>query len=394
MKRTTMTAVALASAVLVLPGCRREPAPAETARTEPAAQAVDDAWITTRVEAQYFVNPEVKAREIDVTTHDGVVTLTGIVDSQLARDRAVTIARETDGVTRVDDRMAVKLPGQVATTGTSSDGPDATAAAPAEETPGEVVESAWTTTKIQAAYFADPDIKGRNIDVTTRDRVVTLAGEVDNDAQRRRAVEIARTTAGVTDVQDRLRVAGAAAPAAAATPATAAPSTTDESATDAGIVARVQSKFYQHDNLRPSRIDVSAKDGVVTLSGSVASESRKRDAVAVARNTDGVTEVRDELTVDATVPPLPGTEAVKDAAVEASTAASDAWLTTQIQASFYLDPDIKGRNIDVGTEQGVVTLSGDVASTAARDRAVAIARDTDGVKRVVDELAVKAAGRR
>jgi osmotically-inducible protein OsmY len=199
-------------------------------------------------------------------------------------------------------------------------------------------------------------------------------------------------------VKDQLRIGDAAASASRETAATATPGETDESATDSGLVARIQSKFYQHDNLRRSNVAVAADSGVVTLSGTVTSEARKRDAVAVARNTDGVSEVRDELKVDASVPPLPDREATggaSEALVNASSAAADAWLTTKIQAAFYLDPDIKGGNIDVSTNQGVVTLTGEVASAAAGDQAKSIARDTDGVTRVIDTLTVAASpGRR
>lgn len=402
MKLTTITAAALASAVLVLPGCRREPAPAETSSAANAAQAVDDAWITTKVESQYFVNPEVKGRQIDVSTKDGVVTLTGVVDSELARQRAVTIARGTEGVTNVQDRMAVKLPDQVATTGTTApatgDRGPAAAAENTGEDLGDTIGSAWTTTKIQAQYFADPDVKGHNIDVTTHDHVVTLAGRVENDAQRAKAVRIARETEGVTDVRDRLRIGAetAAAPAAETAPAPAPAATSAEpSAGDSGLVARVQAKFYQNADLRPSQIDVAAENGVVTLSGTVSSEARKRDAVAVARNTDGVADVHDNLVVDRTVPPLPGQPAAaadKDS-VDLSTQAADAWVTTKIQSRFYLDPDVKGRNIDVSTEQGVVTLSGEVTTAAIRDQAMTIARETEGVTRVVDRLTVAGGGR-
>ena len=53
------------------------------------------------------------------------------------------------------------------------------------------------------------------------------------------------------------------------------------------------------------------------------------------------------------------------------------------------DPMVKGLKIDVDTNNGVVTLSGDVASKAEMDKAVTIARGTSGVSRVVSNLHVK-----
>jgi hypothetical protein len=60
----------------------------------------------------------VKAHEIDVTTNGGVVTLTGEVESNAARQQAVRLARETQGVTSVVDNLRVEVS---ATTGDSDD---------------------------------------------------------------------------------------------------------------------------------------------------------------------------------------------------------------------------------------------------------------------------------
>ncbi|MBI3050425.1 MAG: BON domain-containing protein [Acidobacteria bacterium] len=49
----------------------------------------------------------VRARNIDVDTSDGVVTLRGSVESAAERERAVQLARETDGVTSVTDQLTV-----------------------------------------------------------------------------------------------------------------------------------------------------------------------------------------------------------------------------------------------------------------------------------------------
>jgi hypothetical protein len=68
---------------------------------------------------------------------------------------------------------------------------------------------------------------------------------------------------------------------------------------------------------------------------------------------------------------------------------SEAALTGKIKAKMALDDSIKARSIDVTTDNGVVTLSGSVRSQGERDRAVALARETDGVVRVVDHLEVR-----
>jgi hypothetical protein len=69
-------------------------------------------------------------------------------------------------------------------------------------------------------------------------------------------------------------------------------------------------------------------------------------------------------------------------------AGPDATITMKIQAKYAGDDVVKGRNIDVDTENGVVTLKGSVDSRRERDAAEQIARETDNVKRVVNELKV------
>ena len=71
---------------------------------------------------------------------------------------------------------------------------------------------------------------------------------------------------------------------------------------------------------------------------------------------------------------------------------TDAWITTKLKASLVSDKALKGAEIHVETEQkGIVVLSGYVPSDAARSRAVSLARDTKGVKKVDDQLHLKAA---
>jgi osmotically-inducible protein OsmY len=67
----------------------------------------------------------------------------------------------------------------------------------------------------------------------------------------------------------------------------------------------------------------------------------------------------------------------------------EARLTTKIKAKMALDDTIQARAIDVSTRGTTVTVSGEVPSAAARERALALARETAGVTRVIDRLEVK-----
>jgi hyperosmotically inducible protein len=68
---------------------------------------------------------------------------------------------------------------------------------------------------------------------------------------------------------------------------------------------------------------------------------------------------------------------------------SGAALTGKIKAKMALDDAVRSRSIDVTTNGSVVTLSGSVRSAAERQRAVTLARETEGVTRVVDDLNVQ-----
>ena len=77
-----------------------------------------DSGTTARIQAKFAQDDIVKAHEIDVTTNGGVVTLEGEVDSNAARQQAVRLARETQGVTSVVDNLRVEVS---ATTGDRDD---------------------------------------------------------------------------------------------------------------------------------------------------------------------------------------------------------------------------------------------------------------------------------
>ena len=66
-----------------------------------------DAGITTAVKSKLAADDTVKAYKVDVDTHNKVVTLSGDVETAAQRQHAVTIARNTDGVTDVIDRLTV-----------------------------------------------------------------------------------------------------------------------------------------------------------------------------------------------------------------------------------------------------------------------------------------------
>ncbi len=207
--------------------------------------------------------------------------------------------------------------------------------------------------------------------------------------------------------------------------------------TDAGITTNVKSKLAADDTVKAYEINVDTANGVVTLTGTVESPAAKEQALILARQTNGVTNVVDQITVnraeatsgeldraedraasaaesigdktaDAARSTVDKTEDLaKKAADKTEDAAkytaektgdiahktgevvTDSAITSMVKTKMLADSTVEGLKIDVDTNNGVVTLNGNVSSRAEMDKAIMIARDTKGVSRVVSNLHVK-----
>jgi hyperosmotically inducible protein len=392
--RVNVFAVAVA-ALAVGAACNTAPETAENAANATGAavdrtgDAVTDARITTTIQSKYFGSSVVKGHEIDVDTDNNVVTLTGKVQDENARMEAVRIASGVDGVSKVEDHLVIMTDADR----TAVNRPDIMDT----KSPG------WITTKIQSQYYMHPGLKPWNIDVDTRKGgVVTLSGEIDSASDRAEAVKIASATDGVTRVEDHLHAKGEAA--SSTDSMGQAVNRAEDMTGDAWITSKIQARYFADNDVEGHEINVDTQNGVVTLKGSVESQSERNQAVAIARNTDGVKEVRNQLTI------APDTNRVSNEARrignetkqetkklgdEAGRAVSttgqkidDAWITMKIQSKFFVADDIKSRKVDVDTNNGVVTLNGSVPTTVAREAAVQLAKETDGVTSVVSNLKI------
>jgi hyperosmotically inducible protein len=74
------------------------------------------------------------------------------------------------------------------------------------QSPGTQIDDSWITTKVNSKLAASPEVSMMNVAVQTDEGIVTLTGRVDDDASRRRAVQLARETEGVKSVRDLLKV--------------------------------------------------------------------------------------------------------------------------------------------------------------------------------------------
>src|SRR5829696_2619452 len=83
-------------------------------------------------------------------------------------------------------------------------------------------------------------------------------------------------------------------------------------------------------------------------------------------------------------------QSAQDTAHKSGNATKDGWITMKVHSQFVPEDALKDSDIDVDTAHGVVTLNGTVASAAGKTRAVAIAKATDGVTSVTDNLRIAA----
>jgi hyperosmotically inducible protein len=138
------------------------------------------------------------------------------------------------------------------------------------------------------------------------------------------------------------------------------------------LANEIRAKLSKDTDLKNNTIDVRVDNGVAILKGSVDTPEERTKAEALAR-VDGVTRVDDQLDV--------GSKGAK-------AAVTDTAITTKLKASFLSDETLRHGKISVTTNNGLVILSGTVPSEAARQRAVTVARNQDGVLRVDDKLTV------
>ena len=157
---------------------RENPAPAATVGT-----VVDDGVLTAKLKSALLVDPTVKGIDVKIETRKGEVQLSGFVDDQTQIDRAMTIARNMEGVRSVENKMTLK-------TGTAS--------------VGNVIDDGLVTARVKTALLADPRVRSIDIGVVTRKGVVQLSGFVDTEAQIEQAISIARGVNGVQGIDNKM----------------------------------------------------------------------------------------------------------------------------------------------------------------------------------------------
>ena len=191
--------------------------------------------------------------EIGVAAKEGVVTLTGQVDTYAKKYAAVRAAERVAGVHAIAEEINVVIPGALRRTDT------------------DIAHAILNT------FEWDVQVPQDRVKARVEDGWVWLEGEVDWQYQSRAADRAVRNLTGVRGVTNLLQVK------------------THVSAPD--VKERIENALKRNAEVDSKKIKVEAFDGRVTLRGTVRSWSERRDAESAAWSAPGVSRVQDELLV-------------------------------------------------------------------------------------------------
>lgn len=242
----------------------------------PEAHAANDAWLKSQLITTYGLNEHLSPFDIDVQVQEGKVTLSGDVETGIEKDLAGQIARSVEGVSAVQNNLSV--------VGNSDK----------ERQPSAFyrsVTNATLTAKVKSNLLWNQHVGGGDIAVSTENGVVTLEGVVASEAEKDLAVQLTRNTGGVRSVRDRLQVQEG-------TPAeTSMVEKAAQTVSDTYVTGQVKTVLMASKGMEGADVTVSTDHGVVTLSGTVASEEQAEHVQQIVRNVQSVRKVNSRLTV-------------------------------------------------------------------------------------------------
>ncbi|WP_223653862.1 BON domain-containing protein [Halopseudomonas nanhaiensis] len=152
---------------------------------------VDDATLTATIKSKLLWNRRTQGLDIKVRSENGVVTLSGQVDSEETRELAGRIAEDTDQAREIRNQLNVSDMAGSDFTGTAQN---------AAHSAGDALSDAWVTSKVKSSLLFSRNLSGTSISVDTQGGRVRLAGTVESDAEREQVIRTAEDIRGVTEV--------------------------------------------------------------------------------------------------------------------------------------------------------------------------------------------------
>jgi len=256
---------------------------------------------------------------------------------------------------------------------------------------------ATLTASVKTKLAADEMVKASAVNVSTSEHVVTLSGAVASKAAKDRAIAIAKGTAGVTSVVDKLTVSETAATTGKSNADKAAGGVekgADKSADAVGTAAHKTAGAVDKSKDKVGEAAEKTGDALGTAAkktGEAVETAAKKTGDAVSGGADKTAHAADkagEKTKETTEKAGKKTDEAVSGEPKATAPASDASVTAAVKSKLLGDSKTPGMKVDVDTVDGVVTLSGEVPTAAAHVEALRLARETKGVKRVVDKITV------
>ncbi|MET0988304.1 MAG: BON domain-containing protein [Steroidobacteraceae bacterium] len=204
-RRSRLGAAALAAAFLALGATlasAAQPTTPSASSSIEARQDLKDAWLMGKIETLYTFTRQLNPFDIDTQVEGGVVHLTGSVESEVERDLAGELVKSVEGVTEVRNDL------KVASAASLSNARRAEREQLARQRADmrRWVEDASTSAVVKSKLLANQNTKGLDIKVESRNRVVTLSGQVSSAEERQLAELLARNTDNVAEVRNELTV--------------------------------------------------------------------------------------------------------------------------------------------------------------------------------------------
>ncbi|HRI89737.1 MAG TPA: BON domain-containing protein, partial [Candidatus Hydrogenedentes bacterium] len=245
-----------------------------------------DTAISARIETLFAINESLSPFNINTTTIEGVVTLTGSVGDEVARDLATSLAKTVDGVKEVKNELIVV--------------DDPVPPRPVK-TWRQRIDDASLAAAIRSNLLYNKELKGLKLGVECDGSHATIYGVVGNELAKERIGEIVMSTRGVEKVTNNLSVHSA-------TPTNPINTVTRE-VTDEVVEKRVQASIALNRYVSIRGLNVKVDDGVCILTGAVETQKQRELAESIAANVSGVVRVQNDLKLYdppiAPPPPLP-----------------------------------------------------------------------------------------